>query len=204
MARIADPTLATAGRAAWWATLSILAFGASLYLSLPLVAVLPGDLQQAVLPLVWGGLAIGALLLFARSSFGAWPSVGQDAVTIAVVGLFLAGATNAVLHAWAVDRYGIFSARLLGPTAGLFGLVVATAVAGFATLVAPRGARVIPVLVTVVAALSGVGVLLLNVPGALDGMEPGSLPLAALVGAAVAYALAVTILVLRRMRAAAG
>ncbi len=204
MERTADPTLATPGRAAWWATLCILAFGASLYMALPLVAVLPGDLQQAVLPLAWGALAIAALLLFARSSFGAWPSVGQDAVTIAVVGLLLAGATNAVLHGWVDERYGLFSARLVGPTAGLFAAVVASAVAGFAALVAPRGARAIPVLVTVVAALAGLGVLLLNVPGALDGIEPGSLPLAALVGASVTYTLAATILVLRRMRAAAG
>ncbi len=200
MTRAHDPALASPGRAAWWATLSILAFGASLYLALPLVAVLPGDLQQAVLPIAWGGLAIGGLLLFARSSFGAWPRIGSDAVALAVVGLLLAGALNAVLHAWADERFGLFSARLIGPTAGLFVAVVACAVGAFAALVAPRGARSTPVLVTVIAALAALGVLALNVPGALDGIEPGSLPLAALVAASVLYALTGAALILLRLR----
>jgi len=203
MARTADPSLATPGRAAWWATLSILAFGASLYLALPLVAVLPGDLQQAVLPIAWGLLAIGGLLLFARSSFGAWPRIGSDAVTLAIVGLLLAGALDAVLHAWADERFGLFSARLIGPTAGLFAAVVASAVAGFAVFVAPAGARLVPALVSVVAALAAVGVVMLNVPGVLDGIEPGSLPLAALVLASAAYALGVAWVAVRHTRSAA-
>ncbi len=201
MAHTADPSLATPGRAAWWATLSILAFGASLYLALPLVAVLPGDLQQAVLPIAWGLLAIGGLLLFARSSFGTWPRIGSDALTLAVAGLLLAGALDAVLHAWADERFGLFSARLIGPTAGLFAAVVASAVAGFAALVAPRGARLTPALVTLIAAAAALGMLALNVPGALDGIHTESLPLAALVGMAVVYTLAVAGLVLRRNRA---
>jgi hypothetical protein len=201
MAQATDPPRVTRGRAAWWATLSILVFGASLYLALPLVAVLPGSIAQAVFPLAWGGLAMGGLLLFARTSFGAWPRVSQESLAVAVVGLLLAGALVAVLRAWADERFGYFSAQLIGPTAGLFAAEVAGTVAGFAVFVAPRGARTTPALVVMIVAVAALGIGLLNVPGVLDGIAPGSLPLAALVGAAVAYTLAVALLVLRRIRA---
>ena len=200
MARAVDPTLATPGRAALWATLSIVVFGASLYLALPAVAVLPGDIAQAVLPLAWGALAIAGLLLFARSSFGSWPRVGTDALALAAVGLLLAGALDAVLHAWTIERFGFFSARLIGPTAGLFAAAVASAVAGFAVLVAPRGARAAPLLVTLAAAAGSLGVLALNVPGALDGIAPGSLPLGFLVGATALYTLVVATVAVRYVR----
>jgi hypothetical protein len=192
---------ATPGRAALWATLSILVFGASLYLALPITTVLPDDLQMATLPLVWGAVAIGGVLLFARSAFGRWPRIGQEALVQALVGLLLAGAMNAVLHAWTVERFGSFSGRLIGPTAGLFAVVVASAVAGLAALVAPAGARLAPVLVAVVMAVGAVGIGALNVPGALDGITAESIPLAMLVAAAVAYTLVVAWVVLRRVRA---
>jgi len=51
--------------------------------------------------------------------------------------------------------------------------------------------------------VSALGMLALNVPGALDGIEPGSLPLAALVLASAAYALGVAWVAVRHTRSAA-
>jgi hypothetical protein len=107
------------------------------------------------------------------------------------VGLVLAGSLEASLHAWALDRFATFNWRLIGPTAGLFAVIVGSAVAGFAVLLAPRGASLPPLMFAVGGALLSGLVVAVNMPGLGDGIEPESVAPALLVAAGGAYALVV-------------
>jgi hypothetical protein len=172
-----------------WALASLLWFVASAYLTLPLVTAMPA--QFFLQPLVWGGAVLGGALLLARVAFSRWLQVRWPALALALVGLVLAGLLEASLHAWAATRFGVFAWELVGPTAGLFAVIVGSAAAGFGVLVAPRRASLPPVLLAVGGALLSGLVVAVNMPGLADGIGAASVVPALLVAAGGAYALVV-------------
>ena len=172
-----------------WAFGSLVWYAASAYLTLPLVTALPA--QFLLQPLIWGGAVLGGALLLARVVFSRWLHVAWPALALALVGLVLAGLLEGSLHAWALDRFATFNWQLIGPTAGLFAVMVGSAVAGFAVLLAPRGASLPPLLFAVGGALLSGLVVAVNMPGLGDGIEPESVAPALLVAAGGAYALVV-------------
>lgn len=177
----ASPWLWTIGSLGW--------FAASAYLTLPLVTALPA--QFLLQPLVWGAAVLLGSLVLARGAFGRWLPVSKSGLAVALVGLPLAGLLEASLHGWALGRLGVFSWQLLGPTAGLFALIVGSAAAGFGVLIAPRRASLPPLVFAVGGALLSGLVVAMNMPGLGDGLGAGSVLPALLVGAAGAYALVV-------------
>lgn len=172
-----------------WALGSLAWFVASAYLTLPLVSVLPA--QFLIQPLVWGASVLLGALVLARGAFGRWLPVTWSALAVALVGLPLAGLLEASLHGWALGRFGVFSWQLLGPTAGLFALIVGSTAAGFGVLIAPRRASLPPLVFAVGGALLSGLVVATNVPGLGDGLGADSVLPALLVGAGGAYALVV-------------
>ncbi|MGZ6299339.1 MAG: hypothetical protein ACXWMN_02450, partial [Candidatus Limnocylindria bacterium] len=80
---------------------------------------------------------------------------------------------------------------LADTTAGLFAVIVGSAVSGFGVLVAPRGASLPPLVMAIAGALVSGLVVAVNMPGLGDGIEPGSVVPALLVAAGGAYALVV-------------
>jgi len=139
-------------------------------------------------------LFLGRLLLRppARSNRWAWVVLGCGAAVSAVVWVALVG--------WSVARLGSFDVDQSGLTAFLYVAVAGVAVAGFATLIAPTGAKLQPWIGTLIACLLTAFIVAANVPGAMDGIAPVSVPLAAALGAAIAYAVTVTVLTGRTVR----
>ena len=192
------------GAAAWvWAFLSLVWWFASLGLALPLATYLP-DFSDglrwdlAVVLAMSGGLSLVGVWLLGRALLRrplARPGVG---LVVPIAGIALAIAEELALHAWAESRFGYYDSELIWWTAGLAPLVVLTAVASFGVFVAPAAA-VAPPLVGLLLAVGGVlFVVVSNVPGLADGIDPGSWPLAIMVGLATAYAVAAAAFSLRR------
>ncbi len=173
-----------------WSFGSLVWYVASAYLTLLLVTRIPAA-QFLVQPLVWGGAVMGGALLFARMLFGRWLQVSRSALGLAVVGLALAGLLEESLHGWALARFGVFDSEMIGPSIGLFAVIVGSAAAGFAVLIAPRGASLPPLAVAIGGALLSGLVVTMNMPGLGDGIDPESVAPAILMAAGGAYALVV-------------
>lgn len=175
---------------------------AALFVTLPVVGALPGPFQAGLQPLVWGAVATAGVLAAAQLLFGRWPTISWWATIAAGAGLVVAGLEAGALRDWSIGRFGVFDADLVGPSAGLFALVVASAVAAFAVFVAPRRASLPPLLVAVGAALAAGVVVTTNVPGLDDGLAADSVPLALLVAASGGYtvlmAFAAVVVAIRR------
>jgi hypothetical protein len=167
----------------------LLWFIASAYLTLPLVTAVPA--QFFLQPLIWGTAVLLGALVLARGAFGRWLSVPRSALAVALLGLTLAGLLEASLHGWALGRFGVYGWQLLGPTAGLFALIVGSTAAGFGVLIAPRRASLPPLVLAVGGALLSGLVVAVNMPGLGDGLSADSVLPALLVGAGGAYALVV-------------
>lgn len=172
-----------------WALGSLAWFVASAFLTLPLVAALPA--QFLLQPLVWGTSVLAGALVLARGAFGRWLPVPWSALTMALVGIVLAGLLDESLHGWALGRFGVFDWDVVGPTAGLSALLVGSTAAGFGVLVAPRGASLPPLAFAVGGALLSGLVVAMNMPGLGDGLSADSVLAALGVGACGAYALLV-------------
>jgi hypothetical protein len=138
------------------------------------------------------------VLVAARLVLGTWLQPPRVAVGIAVVGIALSAVVNVVLQQWEMTRFGITEPELVGPTAGLFAVLIGLAVAGFSAFVAPRRLIGWP-LGAVVLAFAGVAIVVLsNLPGLANGIPAESWPLAIWVGLSGVYAVVVTALVVRR------
>lgn len=177
----ASPWLWAFGTLAW--------FVATAYLTLPLVTAVPA--QFMLQPLIWGAAVLGGAIILGRGAFGRWLHVSWAALAVALAGLVLAGLLEASLHGWSIERFGVFAWDLVGPTAGLFAVIVGSSAAGFGVLLAPRGASLPPLIFAVGAALFSGLVVALNMPGLGNGVGPGSVASALLVAAGGAYALVV-------------
>lgn len=186
--------------AAWvWAFLSLVWWFASLALSLPLATFMPdpGGGLRWDLALVLG--MNGVLSLAGIWLLGRWllrrplrrPGVR---VLVPLGGIALAIFEELALHAWAEARFGYYDSELIWWTAGLSPALMLTAVAAFGVVVAPSGAVTPPIVGLGLAAASVLLIVVSNVPGLADGIDPASWPLAGAVGAAGAYAVTVVVI----------
>jgi hypothetical protein len=194
----------TPSRGLTWAALSFVFFLAALFAVLPVIAAVqlvwdaPHLAQMAVWSPVWGILSVLGVLVAARLVLGTWLQPPRVAVGIAAVGIALSAVVNVVLQQWEMTRFGITEPELVGPTAGLFAVLIGLAVAGFSSFVAPRRLIGWP-LGAVVLAFAGVAIVVLsNLPGLANGIANESWPLAIWVGLSGVYAVVVTALVVRR------
>jgi hypothetical protein len=188
-----------------WAALSLVFFLAALVAILPLVAAVrlvwdaPHLVQMAAWSPIWGVLAVLGVLVAAQLALGAWLRPPPVAIGIAAVGIGLSTVVNVVLQQWEMARFGIGAApELVGPTAGLFAVLIGLAVAGFSAFVAPRRLIGWP-LAAVALGFAGVAIVVVsNAPGLADGIGAHSWPLAIWVGLSGVYALVVAGLVVGR------
>lgn len=195
--------------AAWlWAALSIAAWFASLWIALPVASpvaelgagLFPAGIRWdlAVFLALNAGVSMLAVLAIGRRLLGEQVKVGWATLVLPFIGVALAIAIELLLHQWAEARFGLYDAELVWWTAGLSFIVVLTAVGIFGVLVAPRAAIVPPLIGLVAAAAIVCLVVLSNVAGLADGIEPASWPLAISVGLAAVYAIACVGVALRR------
>ena len=194
----------TPSRGLTWAALSFIFFVAALLAVLPFTAAVrlvwdtPHLVEMAAWSPIWGVLSVLGVLLAAQLALGAWLRPPLLAIGVAAVGIGLSAVLNVVLVQWQTTRFGYVDPELVGPTAGLFAVLMGLAVAGFGALIAPRRLIGWPlaafglgfVLVTII--------VLSNLPGLDDGIGAESWPLAICVGLAGVYALATGGLVVRR------
>ena len=180
-----------------WAALSFIAFALGLLLSLPIIGFLTGTLglphrsSLAAWPLVWGTLSIGACVLAAELVFALRPRITARALAVAAGGLGLAAGTQLALFDWSVARYGRIDSDLVGPTAGMFAIMVALATAGFSVLIAPGRAVAWPAGATLLASITTISIGAANLSGLTDGPGASTWPLAAALGLDGLYALTV-------------
>lgn len=207
------PDVPMSRRAPWlWAVLSAAAWVVSFFLAF---AVLAGTgtiglrvpdvgglrTELAVLLGLFGIFAAAGALAAARLVFGRWPSVGARDAILPLIGLVLAAAVELGLHAWAAARWGSYDWDMVGWTAPLSFMLVALAVATLAVLVAPRGGAMPPLLAQVATAMLVGLIVLSNVGGITDGVEPESWPLAILVGLSAAYGVVAVVIGVKRASA---
>lgn len=194
----------TPARGLTWAALSFVFFVAALLAVLPFTAALrlvwdtPHLVEMAAWSPIWGVLSVLGVLLAAQLALGAWLRPPLLAVGVAAFGIGLSAVLNVVLQQWEVARFGITEPELVGPTAGLFAVLIGLAVAAFGALIAPRRLIGWP-LAAFALGFVGVAIIVLsNIPGLDDGIGAESWPLAICVGLAGVYALATAGLVVRR------
>ena len=189
-----DPALqhAVAPSAQWlWALLSFSGWVAATAITLPVAAVVPDAAVRfdlAVWILLTAGVSLAVVLASGRAVFGAWPSVRPIALAVPLIGVALAIAEELLLHEWAEARFGYYDSEMVWWTAALSGLVVATSIASFGTLVAPSGARFAPMVCQALATLGIVLIVASNVDGLSNGIRPESVPLAIAIGLTGVYA----------------
>ena len=194
----------TPSRGLTWAALSFVFFLAALFAVLPVIAAVklvwdaPHLAQMAVWSPIWGILAVVGVLLAAQLALGTWLRPPAVAIGVAATGIALSAIVNVVLTQWETARFGYVDPEMVGPTAGLFAVLIGLAVAGFGALVAPRRLIGWP-LAAVALGFVGVAIIVAsNLPGLADGIAAESWPLAIWVGLSGAYALVVAGLVVRR------
>jgi hypothetical protein len=187
-----------------WAGLSLGAFVAAAFVSLPVATGFGGVLQvpdTAAVTVTWGCLAIGSVLGAGRFTFGRWLPVNVAALFVAAIGIGLAVGVDTTLRDWATARLGYYDPDQVWWSAGLFAALIGLATATFGVLVAPRGFAWWPAAFALAGAAGVLFVVLSNVPGLRDGIDPDSWPLAIWIGLGGTYALAAGALaVVRAMR----
>lgn len=152
---------------------------------------------------VWGAAsAVSVPLLVSRVCGG--PRRSIEPGLVAAVGLLLAVALTLVLHEWARGRYGYFDPDTVGPTSLLPGLLVALSVAVEVVRFATGWLLQLTAGIVGMSWLAAAAIVALNLPGALDGIRPESVPLAALVGALALYLGLVGLIVARLTGTAPG
>lgn len=151
----------------------------------------------------WGvsnvvGVVVAARILLPAARA---PSTGTWIVTGA--GLSLAAALQLALHEWSRDRFVYFDPEYVGLSAVLPAFLVAQASTLLAVSIAPRVRVGLPLFALGAASVVNLGIVATNVPGAMDGIEPGSLVLALLVATVVPYMIATALVAAAAARAAA-
>jgi len=198
----------TPARGLAWTALSFVFFVAALFAALPVFAAVklvwdtPHLVEMAAWSPIWGFLAVLGVLVASQLALGAWVRPPAVAIGIAAVGIGLSAVVNVVLQQWEMARFGITEPELVGPTAGLFAVLIGLAVAGFAAFVAPRRLIGWPLAAMALGFLGVAIIVASNVPGLADGIGPDSWPLAIWVGLSGVYAVVVAGLVVRRALAA--
>jgi hypothetical protein len=183
-----------------WVALCFLAFVLAEIATIPVIYVAEAvlGLPHALGLALWAGsrvlvaglvaLALGRILIgtAVRPQPAAWLVLG--------IGAALAAMVQVALVAWSESRFALFDPDLVGLTAQLYTVVGGVGVAAFSTLSAPRDAALPPMIALLMATLLTLIIVVANVPGLADGIEPESIPLAVTLGATLLYALAVSAL----------
>lgn len=176
-----------------WAALSVGAFVAAAFVSLPVAtgfgSLLPVPDTAAFIS-AWGCLAIVAVLGAGRIAFGRWLPVNVAALFVAALGIGLAVGVDTMLREWATARFGYYDPDQVWWSAGLFAVLIGLATATFGVLAAPRGYARWPAAFALAGAAGVLFIVLSNVPGLRDGIEAESWPVAIWIGLGGAYALA--------------
>ena len=158
-----------------------------------LFAEVPHLVEMAEWSVVWGVLALVGVLVGGRLAFGRWLQVSVIALVIAGIGIALSAIVHVVLQQWAVARFGYYDAEFVWWTAGLFAVLIGLATSAFGVFVAPRGAANWPLAFVLLGGALATFIVLGNLPGLSDGIEPESWPLAIWLGISGLYAAAVTL-----------
>lgn len=194
----------TPPRGLTWAALSFVFFVAALLAVLPFTAAVklvwdtPHLVEMAAWSPIWGVLSVLGVLVAAQLALGSWLRPPFLAVGVAAFGIGLSAVLNVVLQQWEVARFGITEPELVGPTAGLFAVLIGLAVAAFGVLIAPRRLIGWPLAAFALGFVLLAIIVLSNIPGLDNGIGPESWPLAICVGLSGVYALISGGLVLRR------
>jgi hypothetical protein len=202
----------TASRAAppWgpaaWTAISLVFFLAALFGSMVVNAAaqlaidIPHLAQMAEWSLVWGGLSVAGVMVAGRLSFGSWLRVTAKGLTLAATGIGLSAVVHVVLQQWAVARFGYYDPEFVWWTGGLFAVLVGLATSTFGVFAAPPGAARWPLAFVLTGAAAVAFIVLGNLPGVGDGIEPESWPLAIWLSISGLYAAVVTIACVIRAR----
>jgi hypothetical protein len=194
----------TPARGLAWAALSFALFVAALFAIFPVLAAVrlfgetPHLAEMAAWSLIWGGLSLVGVLVAARIAFGAWLRPSPTGVAIAAVGITLSAVLNVVLQEWQIGWMGFVDPDFLGPTAGLFAVLIGLAVAVFAAYLVPRQAIGWPVAAVLLGFLGTAVIVASNLPRLEDGIPASSWPLAVVIALCGLYALVTAGLVIRR------
>jgi hypothetical protein len=189
-----------------WAALSLALFCAS---SLGVFAIntvmrlftdVPHLFEMAEWSVVWGALAVVGVLAAGRLAFGRWLPVSMTALTVAASGTVLSAVFHVVLQQWALTRFGEMDADLIGWTAGLFAVLLGISTSAFGVLVAPRGSAAWPLAFVLTGSAMTAFIVLANVPGLGDGIDPESWPLAIWLGLSGLYGAVVSLIAVMRAR----
>ena len=189
-----------------WTVLSSFLFGVSsmaifvVNTVIRLVTDVPHLVEMAEWSVVWGGLSLVGVLVAGRVAFGHLPRVGLPAVILAGTGIVLSAIVHVALQQWTIARFGYYDPEFVWWTAGLFAVLIGLATSCFAVFVAPPGAQVWPLAFVIVFAAATTFIVLGNLPGLGDGIEPESWPLAIWIGLSGVYAALVTIASVLRAR----
>jgi hypothetical protein len=189
-----------------WTALSLFAFAAALFATLPVLVAaqllvdVPHLTQMTLWSVVWGLLSMAGVLVAARLAFGQWLSISPLAILLAATGVALSAIVHVVLQQWEIQRFGLVEPDNVGLTAGLFALLIGLSTAAFGAMVAPKTVRAWPAAATVAGAVAVAGVVALNLPGLDDGLAQESWPLAIWLSFSLAYALVAAASVVRRLR----
>ena len=155
------------------------------------------SVRNALHPLVWGLIVAAASVPIGRRLV---PGIrfGMSAWVVLAVGLVLASVTWFLSEEFVRARNEYFDPEYVGFALFAWPALVAVALAGWASLAAPAGT---PLLLFVVFAALGLGAALVpSVIGASDGIDPGNIPLAAVIVADVLYTVFVVVVAVRRAR----
>jgi hypothetical protein len=152
----------------------------------------PHLIEMAEWSIVWGACALVGVLVAGRITFGRWLHVSSRALIPACAGIALSAVVHVVLQQWAIARFEYMDADNIGWTAGLFAVLLGLATATFGVFIAPRQATAWPLAFVLLGATGTVLIVLRNVPGITDGIDPESWPLAIWLGISGLYAAFVT------------
>jgi hypothetical protein len=181
---------------AWeWASISFALFVIAEIVTIPVILV-ADQILRVPHPLglaLWAGsrtlLAGIAAFVVGRILLGRAVRSVPTAWIVLVVGAAVAGALQAALAGWAIERFGYSDPDFLGPSAQLYQAVGGVAVASFAALVAPPNVTRPAQLSLVLATTLTIAIIAANLSGAADGIGPESIPLAATMGLVLVYSL---------------
>lgn len=130
----------------------------------------------AIHVIAWAVLGFWLCVLAARV-VGLNTAVSRGAWVVVVGGAAAAGLVQLAIHEYARARFGFYDPRAVGLTALLPAAAVGQLV-GWALVLVSKPASMLAWSIEAVPLAVMVGIIGLNVPGAADGISPGSLPLA--------------------------
>lgn len=161
------------------------------------------SIRNAIHPIAWGMTVAAASVPIGRRLV---PGLrfGPLGNALLSAGLALASITWFLGQELVRARYDWFDPEYVGLSLLAWPAILAIALAGWATLAAPRG-QGLALLALMLLAAAGFGLALLpGVIGALNGIEPGSTPLATAFLFEVLYVIAMIVVIARRTEVSRG